>query len=686
MGLSRLALTGYPPGIPTGRIAWARRCRTRLALIDPRSVSPRFIRCLALLVFFVTCVAGRSLFAEKPEKWLEVRSPHFVLVTNGSTKTARRVAFQFEMIRAVFQNTFPNTRVDPAQPPIILAVKDEADLKVLLPEFWEKKRQLHPAGVFVGGAEKNYVVLRLDASVPTGYEGMLENPYHLIYHEYVHLLVSLNFPWVPVWLNEGMAEFYGNTIVRQKQVDCGVLIPSHAGLLRQGRFMPLPLLFAVDSTSPYYNEENNATIFYAESWALTHFLILGEQGKHSRQLVEYIELLRRDVDPVAAAKRALGDLNELQRKLDLYMNGLTMPAVGVKPPAEIDESNFVVCELPPAESAAVRGDFYVYDRHLAAGRALLEEAMRLEPNLASAYESLGFLCFREGKKEEAAKFFDQAVKLDSRNYLAHYYHAMLSVEQSSGAALSEGVASDLKRTIELNPNFAPAYAALASVYGARGQSLEEARTLAAKAIELEPGNLHYHLALAHVLLRQEHPEEAATVARRVLAAAKTPEERAGAESLLAAAQRYLDYQAEVKRRAEQARAAEEQARAWRDRRERVLAERPSEAGGEAQIVRKAERLPADRPTPAEGLRIAAEGRIIEVSCTLKGGLKLTLARPAYNLELHAANYRQTKLVTAEGNAPEGFNPCRQLKGMQVRITYKAGAADAGEIVSIELLK
>ena len=86
------------------------------------------------------------------------------------------------------------------------------------------------------------------------------------------------------------------------------------------------------------------------------------------------------------------------------------------------------------------------------------------------------------------------------------------------------------------------------------------------------------------------------------------------------------------------------------------------------------------------MHVAVEGKILEVSCTAKGALQLTLARPIYNLELHAVNYRQVKLVTAGGNLPDGFDPCRQLKGVRARITHKVGGADAGEIVSIELRK
>ena len=44
------------------------------------------------------------------------------------------------------------------------------------------------------------------------------NPYHVIHHEYVHLLVSLNFEKMPVWTNEGLAEYRADTVVESGQV------------------------------------------------------------------------------------------------------------------------------------------------------------------------------------------------------------------------------------------------------------------------------------------------------------------------------------------------------------------------------------------------------------------------------------------------------------------------------------
>ena len=44
-------------------------------------------------------------------------------------------------------------------------------------------------------------------------------------------------------------------------------------LLRDSKMLPLPLLFQVDPKSPYYNERDKQSIFYAQSWALMHYLI-----------------------------------------------------------------------------------------------------------------------------------------------------------------------------------------------------------------------------------------------------------------------------------------------------------------------------------------------------------------------------------------------------------------------------
>ncbi|PYV01584.1 MAG: hypothetical protein DMG26_13230 [Acidobacteria bacterium] len=211
---------------------------------------------LAVLSFGVGAKAR-----EKSEKWLEGRSPHFVVVTNAGEKQAQRIAERFERIRFVFQAAFPRMRVDPAAPILVIAAKDEKSFKALEPESWRQKGQLRRSGIFLRGPEKNYVILRLDA------EG--DNPYHDLFHEYTHLLVHQNADSLPLWLDEGLAEFYGNSDIHEKEVWLGEPSASHLLLLRSTKLLPLATLFAVDHSSPYYNEENKGSTFYAESWALT---------------------------------------------------------------------------------------------------------------------------------------------------------------------------------------------------------------------------------------------------------------------------------------------------------------------------------------------------------------------------------------------------------------------------------
>jgi len=213
---------------------------------------------LLLLVFSTSLVPAR----DKAETWIEVTSPHFVVATNSNEKQARRVADQFERMRSVFHVLFPQLHIDPGSPIIVLAIRDEKDFRALEPAAYLAKGQLKLGGLFLRAREKNYVLMRLDA------EG--DHPYAVVYHEYTHLILSKAADWLPLWLNEGLAEFYQNTEIHEKDVELGRPSPENIRLLREQRLLPLATLFAVDRNSPYYHEENKGSIFYAESWALVH--------------------------------------------------------------------------------------------------------------------------------------------------------------------------------------------------------------------------------------------------------------------------------------------------------------------------------------------------------------------------------------------------------------------------------
>ena len=289
---------------------------------------------------------------------MEVRSPHFTVTSDGSEKDARKVLLQFEQVRALLQEVWPGARVDTVRPVTILAVRDEGALRALLPEFWEKRGALHPAGVFVDAPDRGWVALRMDVARFREGDDTWDNPYLIVFHEYVHLVLRLNFESLPAWLDEGLAEFWGNTIIEGDRVYEGRHVPYHLQTLRQRTPMSLAALFGVAHGSPEYSEQDRATIFYAQSWALVHYLVLGSDERQG-QLNRFAALLQAGKPAAVAAKEAFGDTEALDRELQAYVRRPVFRYRRRMARLEVKEEAWTARRLSEAESLALRAGLHV---------------------------------------------------------------------------------------------------------------------------------------------------------------------------------------------------------------------------------------------------------------------------------------------------------------------------------------
>ena len=118
-------------------------------------------RLVVLLLMFATVVASAAPAADR---WTEIRSPHFIVLTNANEKSGRRIANQLEQMRSVFQKVFPTMASDDDAPMTVFALKDKKSFQALEPEAYLAKGQLELAGYFMSSQESNYILLRLDAS------------------------------------------------------------------------------------------------------------------------------------------------------------------------------------------------------------------------------------------------------------------------------------------------------------------------------------------------------------------------------------------------------------------------------------------------------------------------------------------------------------------------------------------
>lgn len=128
-----------------------------------------------LLLAAGACTAASAA----PEKWTEVSSSHFIVLTNSSEKEARHVLDQFERMRWVFQTLFPKLNADPPVPIKVYAAKNTKSFQAVEPQVYLAKGQLNLAGYFLTTQDNNYILLRLD--------GNQEHPFATVYHEYTHL-------------------------------------------------------------------------------------------------------------------------------------------------------------------------------------------------------------------------------------------------------------------------------------------------------------------------------------------------------------------------------------------------------------------------------------------------------------------------------------------------------------------
>jgi tetratricopeptide (TPR) repeat protein len=495
------------------------------------------LRCISLatifIMFLTTC--GVSVAANS-QTWIEVRSPNFIVVTNANDKQAQRVAYQFELIRSVFREYFGKTGPSTDPPITIIAAKDEGTLKALLLEFWAKKGSMHPAGMFLGSADANYVVLRLDISLnESAYE-----PYEPVYHEYVHYLTRHLRSQLPLWMVEGLAEFYGNTRIESDRVLVGAPSTSNLKLLRQTQLLPINTLFDVDASSPYYHEESKTSIFYAESWALTHYLMARDWNEKTNHVTLFVTLLGKGVNQREAARLTIGDPGSLEPVLRQYVQSHLFTAVRQDPP-KIDESGFQARRMSDAESLAVRADFMAHDHHYQEAQQMLDEALKEDPKLGAACESMSSLYLAQGNFAEASKWASQAMNLNPQSFRANYYVALTLI--ASGVRDEQTLSkaeSSLRTVLKSNAEFTPAYDLLAYVLSQPGptQKLDEAYMATVEAVSREPGNVRYRIRAVEVQKKRGRAEDAIRVAELAIPLAKTPADKAIAEASLAAAKQF----------------------------------------------------------------------------------------------------------------------------------------------------
>ena len=470
--------------------------------------------------------------AQTRDTWRSVRTNNLFVIGNADPEKLRQVAVWLEFFHSAFARLVSRNVLDASVPTTVVVFRDDASFVPYKPLYQGRPASI--AGFFQPGEDVNYIALSLDPRD--------RDPYSVAFHEYVHLHLRDNVPQAPVWLNEGLAEFYGALQFSGNEALLGASLP-YLRLLRTEELLPLKTLLSIDQSSPHYHEQDKTGVFYGESWALVHYLMLGGAGRQD-QFKRFLQLVSRGDDATKALQDAFGmTLDTLEKELQAYVNRGELPTLRL---ASSDPQGYAYTAMQRQSLSESEANYYLGDLLLHIGRSedaerYFKQAIALDSTLSLAYAALGQLSVRQKRYAEAKKYLERAAT-SSQNYAVHYQYAwLLSRETLSPNGRITGyspetaaaIREQLSQAIKLSPEFAPAYYLFALVELVREERLDEALEMAQKAQRLAPAQASYTLLLAQI-----HERRSETTAARELAERLT---RDSDPTIREQAQELLDY-------------------------------------------------------------------------------------------------------------------------------------------------
>lgn len=494
----------------------------------------KLFRAFVVFAFFFTMLTEISA----RDEWISVRSKNFELFGNAAEKDVRAVGVKLEQFRAVFRHYLSRANLDSPVPIKVVVFKDDTSFAAYKPLKENGETRKTVVGYFLRGDDANYVALSVGADTKATFE--------TIFHEYVHFIVGNNLGEanVPPWFSEGLAEYYQTIeIESERKITLGAVQKSHLALLQQNSLIPFDAFFNFDNYSLRRQTDDGAGLFYAQAWALMHYLMHGNNGARSAQLYKFVELATGGKSAKDAFREAFEiDYAAMEAELKKYVEQNSFRAAIADFGDRIKfDTEMRASALSEAEEKAILGDLLLKSNRLTEAEKLLRDALAIDSKSVKALTTLGLIKARQKKFDEAEKILEKAVETDAKDYLAFYSYAfVLSREDMTDygfvaeydAPRAALMRKALRKAIELNPFFAPSYDLYAFISAVRNDAVDEAIEYLQKALEIAPGNERYLIRQAELLLRKESYTNARAIILKVLQSAADKETKLYAQNTL----------------------------------------------------------------------------------------------------------------------------------------------------------
>ena len=469
----------------------------------------RRIKALAL----VACLAlwaGTAIAASPAidEGWLVVEGDDSSLLTNAGRQRGIEIATAVAQFRAVFARLAPAIELSSPIPTTLLAFRDAesyAPFKTVA-----DRGNSRVLGQFISQPDGNY--LTVDAG--TELVGSLA----VIHHEYVHYFVRHNFPGVPLWFNEGLAEFYSTFHREDDAVLIGGAVERHLDLLRRRVELDWTSLLTADSRSDSYHAPDKVGAFYAQSWLLVHYLLSGD-GERLERAADFFALLHQGEEAISAFEDAFDlRLSQLQVDLQRHLQEGDFSAVRI-PLADLGSgASWRLRPLSAADANVQLADLLLHIGRRQEAESFLQRALDLQPEHPDALAIMARSRDLGQRFDEAEILYREALaggSLRAQTFLHYGVHLLHTAQgPSQPAAVVEGEPEAdspqrrierarwaLEQAIDLKGDFGEAYFVLGQSHALEGGDTQAGQQALRRAHALLPDRLDVVAALAQAHAR-----------------------------------------------------------------------------------------------------------------------------------------------------------------------------------------
>jgi hypothetical protein len=275
-------------------------------------------------------------------QWLEARSQRFIVYSNGSEAGLRSAVARLETFDQLLRIYTP-VQDDPEEPPLtIWIMPNNSAVRAL-----SQKPDRGTIGFYEAGMRRTIAVVSRRSSGTGEFAADMEN---ILFHEYTHHFLLRHIPVAyPLWLTEGLAEYFGATEIHGGNKVLVGRVPGSRGLwLTTQRWIPMEELL---NDKANLSRDEGSMMMYAQGWLISHYFL--STPERVKQLAIYVLAINQGMAPAEALKLATGlDFIGFNGVLLGYVNkaiqGRTLTV-----PADPDAKPVAVRSLAEAESAAL---------------------------------------------------------------------------------------------------------------------------------------------------------------------------------------------------------------------------------------------------------------------------------------------------------------------------------------------